>query len=64
MACGVSFQQIQKYEAAVSRLSAAKLWEISNALGVEVSYFFDGLLPANGVRLDRTPQRQGPTARP
>lgn len=42
-ACGVSFQQIQKYEAAVTKLSASKLWELSKVLQVNVSYFYDGL---------------------
>lgn len=42
-ACGLSFQQIQRYEAAVNRITAAKLWELSHALEVEISYFFDGL---------------------
>jgi transcriptional regulator with XRE-family HTH domain len=44
-ACGVSFQQIQKYEHAVSRVSAAMLWGLAGALDVEVAYFFDGLSP-------------------
>ncbi len=42
-ACGVSFQQIQKYEGGVSRLDASRLWRIAGLLGVSVSYFFDGL---------------------
>lgn len=42
-ACGVTFQQIQKYECAVSRLSAHMLWKLSCALEVEISYFFTGL---------------------
>lgn len=39
-ACGVTFQQIHKYEAAVSRLSAVMLWKLAQALEVEVGYFF------------------------
>jgi transcriptional regulator with XRE-family HTH domain len=39
---GVRFQQIQKYEAAVNRLSAARLWTLACALGVDVQYFFEG----------------------
>src|SRR5207249_521260 len=42
-ACGVTFQQIQKYEGAVSRISAHMLWKLSCALEVEVGYFFAGL---------------------
>jgi transcriptional regulator with XRE-family HTH domain len=41
--CGVTFQQIQKYECAVSRLSAAMLWKLACALDVDISYFFSGL---------------------
>lgn len=42
-ACGVGFQQIQKYECAENRMSAARLFQIAGALEVPVSYFFDGL---------------------
>jgi transcriptional regulator with XRE-family HTH domain len=41
--CGVTFQQIHKYEAAVCRLSATMLWKLACALDVEISYFFAGL---------------------
>ena len=43
VACGVRFQQIQKYECGANRVSAARLWRISSALEVPVGYFFDGL---------------------
>lgn len=42
-ACGVTFQQIHKYEAAVCKMSVLMLWKLANALDVEVSYFFSGL---------------------
>jgi len=42
-ACGVRFQQIQKYECGANRVSAARLWRISGALEVPVNYFFEGL---------------------
>jgi transcriptional regulator with XRE-family HTH domain len=38
----ISFQQLQKYERGINRISASRLWEVSQALGVKVSYFFDG----------------------
>src|SRR5579871_4764668 len=41
--CGVRFQQIQKYECGANRISAARLWRLSQALEVPVGYFFDGL---------------------
>ena len=40
---GVRFQQIQKYECAANRTSAAILWKLACALDVRVSYFYDGL---------------------
>ena len=47
---GVRFQQIQKYECGANRISAARLWRISAALEVPVSYFYDGL--AEGARCE------------
>lgn len=41
-ACHVASQQIQKYECAANRLSAARLYLISQALDVPVSYFYEG----------------------
>jgi len=40
---GIKFQQIQKYETGANRVSASRLWDISDALGVPVSFFFEGL---------------------
>ena len=40
---GVRFQQIQKYECGANRISAARLWRLSEALEVPVGYFYDGL---------------------
>ena len=40
---GIKFQQIQKYETGMNRVSASRLWDISDALGVPISFFFDGL---------------------
>lgn len=42
-AVGVRFQQIQKYECADNKMSAARLWAIATALDVPISYFFEGL---------------------
>lgn len=42
-ACGVRFQQIQKYECAANRMSAARLWQLAEVLQVPVSYFYEGL---------------------
>jgi transcriptional regulator with XRE-family HTH domain len=40
---GVRFQQIQKYECGANRISAARLWQLAEALDVPVGYFYDGL---------------------
>lgn len=40
---GIKFQQIQKYETGMNRVSASRLWEIAAALGVQVSFFFEGI---------------------
>jgi transcriptional regulator with XRE-family HTH domain len=40
---GVRFQQIQKYECGANRISAARLWQLSEALEVPIAYFYDGL---------------------
>ncbi len=40
---GIKFQQIQKYETGMNRVSASRLWDIAEALSVPVSFFFEGL---------------------
>ncbi len=49
-AIGVRFQQVQKYEAGINRVSASRLWAIADVLGVDISYFFDGI---DDPQLDR-----------
>jgi len=39
---GIKFQQIQKYETGMNRVSASRLWDISETLEVPVSFFFEG----------------------
>lgn len=38
---GVTYQQIQKYEKAINRIGASRLFEISRALGTNIAYFFE-----------------------
>lgn len=40
---GIKFQQIQKYETGMNRVSASRLWDIANAVDVPISFFFEGL---------------------
>jgi transcriptional regulator with XRE-family HTH domain len=45
---GIKFQQIQKYETGMNRVSASRLYEISKALDVPVAFFFEAVdEPAN-----------------
>ena len=37
---GVTFQQVQKYETGVNRVSASRLWTISGFLNVPIAAFF------------------------
>ncbi len=47
---GLTFQQIQKYERGVNRISASRLWDFSKVLGVHVSWFFKGLDEKSGSK--------------
>ncbi|MGG7567232.1 helix-turn-helix domain-containing protein [Rhodovulum sp. DZ06] len=40
---GIKFQQIQKYETGMNRVSASRLWDIAAALDVPVNFFFEGI---------------------
>jgi transcriptional regulator with XRE-family HTH domain len=40
---GVTYQQAHKYEIGDNRVSAGRLYQIAQALGVEPGYFFEGL---------------------
>ena len=46
LAVGIRFQQIQKYECGANRISAARLWQLAEALETPVAYFYDGLAEA------------------
>ena len=40
---GLTFQQVQKYEKGVNRVSAGRLYEMARVLGVTISYFYEGI---------------------
>ena len=42
-ALNLTFQQIQKYERGSNRIGAGRLFELAKALGVSVSFFYEGL---------------------
>jgi transcriptional regulator with XRE-family HTH domain len=39
----ITFQQVQKYERGANRISASRLWDISQILDVPINYFFDDM---------------------
>jgi transcriptional regulator with XRE-family HTH domain len=41
----LSYQQVQKYETGANRVSAGRLYEMANKLGVDVAYFFKDVAP-------------------
>jgi transcriptional regulator with XRE-family HTH domain len=46
---GLTFQQIQKYERGANRISASRLFEISRALDVPITFFFENIDFQSGV---------------
>ena len=48
---GISFQQVQKYEAGANRVSASRLHQIATILGTPVASFFPERSGADGDRL-------------
>src|SRR5512145_297854 len=46
---GLTFQQVQKYESGANRVSASRLYHISESLDVPVSFFFDDMPREGGL---------------
>ena len=42
-ALNITFQQVQKYERGANRISASRLWDISQILDASIGYFFDDM---------------------
>ena len=40
---GVTYQQAHKYEKGINRIAGGRLYAIAQALGVEVSFFYEGI---------------------
>jgi transcriptional regulator with XRE-family HTH domain len=47
---GVTYQQAHKYETGINRISAGRLFQIAQALGVEISYFFEDVEPEKNAK--------------
>jgi transcriptional regulator with XRE-family HTH domain len=58
-ACRITFQQVQKYEKGGNRVSASRLWQLCAILGVEITYFFDGLTPHKLTKEQRAAMEEG-----
>lgn len=59
-AVGITFQQVQKYERGINRMSASRLFDFSRVLTVPVSYFFDGFEGQSGeVRYNQVGVAEG-----
>lgn len=43
MMLGLTFQQIQKYEKGLNRVSASRLWDFSVVMNTPVSFFYDDM---------------------
>jgi len=54
---GVTYQQAHKYERGLNRISAGRLYEIAQVLGVPVSWFFEGI-SSNVTPAELTPRQR------
>lgn len=54
---GVTYQQAHKYERGLNRISAGRLFEIGQVMGVPVSWFFEGLTPSAPAQ-DASPRQR------
>jgi transcriptional regulator with XRE-family HTH domain len=54
-ALGLTFQQVQKYERGVNRVSASRLFDLARILEVPISFFFDDMSDAMTSRVGRLP---------
>src|SRR5688572_22363967 len=48
---GVTYQQAHKYEKGINRVAAGRLYSIARVLGIEVSYFYEGLKTGRNLTL-------------
>jgi len=60
---GLTFSQIQKYEKGSNRIGAGRLFMLSQALGVPVQYFFEGLVTEPPVLVSDNPDLSGRDSR-
>ena len=67
-AIGLTFQQLQKYENGLNRISASRLFDLSQLLGVDIAYFFDemdeGTQKASPAQIGPQKSQQAPPKPP
>lgn len=51
---GITFQQVQKYEKGVNRISASMLYTIATVLNTDVQYFIEGFNDENSNSLNES----------
>lgn len=56
---GLTFQQVQKYERGINRIGAGRLFEVSEILGVPISFFYEGV---DGVQASSESNGDHPSA--
>ena len=54
---GVTYQQAHKYEKGINRIAGGRLYAIAQALGVEVSFFYEGIGSEAGA-FEPTPKQR------
>ena len=57
-ALNITFQQVQKYERGANRVSASRLWDISQIIDVPISYFFEDM---SDTTIKASPRKVGAT---
>ena len=57
-ALNLTFQQVQKYERGTNRISASRLWDISQILDTSISYFFEDMSPQTKLGSPRKVNRE------
>ncbi len=60
----LTFQQVQKYEKGINRISAGRLYEIAKLLGVPIDFFYEGAGDYLNVAVQMTSESEGPSTIP
>lgn len=60
----LTFQQVQKYEKGVNRISAGRLFEMAKVLGVPVTYFYEGVGDISGRETPQIAEDIAPSPAP